>query len=65
MTPNSRILRGAHLVLLKDQVDSSHGPISAYEMLENWPGAYKRASSHRTASGEKPVFLVVKLETET
>jgi len=42
------ILRGAHLVLLKDQVDSSHGPISAYEMLENWPGAYKRASSHRS-----------------
>jgi len=42
------ILSGAHLVLLKDQVDSSHGPISAYAMLENWPGAYKRASSHRS-----------------
>lgn len=42
------ILSGAHLVLLKDQVESMTGPISAYQMLEHWPGAYKRMSSHRS-----------------
>lgn len=42
------ILSGAHLVLLKDQVESMTGPISVYQMLEHWPGAYKRMSSHRS-----------------
>ena len=64
MTPNLRILSGAHLVLLKDQVDSSHGPISAYAMLENWPGAYKRASSHRTRHGGTVENSLLRLKLE-
>ncbi|CAK9079609.1 Light-harvesting complex I LH38 protein [Durusdinium trenchii] len=42
------ILSGAHLVLMKDLLDGKDGPISAYRMLEHWPGAYRRASSHRS-----------------
>lgn len=33
------------------------GPVSAYEMLEHWPGAYKRMSSHRSRSQQQKCHL--------
>ncbi|CAJ1352859.1 unnamed protein product [Effrenium voratum] len=42
------ILCGAHLVLLRDRLQRLHGNLSSYDLLRNWPGAYKRMSSHRS-----------------
>ena len=43
----------------KDLVDGKEGPISAYDMLERWPGAYRRISSHRSQQTERGVFIWV------